>query len=341
MQTVIITGANSQSALAFCEYFKEKTNYHLVGLARCSRQKFPIDNHYDTVYPFCLKLFDYKGLLLKYKPSLFINCAGYSFVGDSDENPKACFDQNSQAVLEQLESIRRYTPDCRYANFGSSEEFGNPRVRMQDEKTELKPINAYGQSKVNARNYVQYYRKRHNLYAVQHWTYNFESKRRKESFVLKKIANHLVEVKSQIGNNETPGVLDVGCLLATRDFSHIDDIVIAYSLSLEQVKPKDYVLGSGNSYYIHRLVSNMGKMIGLKLKCYDDNLSKVPHKKTPLFAVKVGGKDHVILQSCKKYFRIEQNRNLQADITQAKRFLDWNPEKDISDILKSLLTENE
>ena len=107
---------------------------------------------------------------------------------------------NCMAVLYQLEAIRKFAPNCRYYNAGSSEEFGDVSYAPQNEAHPLRPRSPYGSSKAAARHLVKVYRDSYSIYAIQGWLFNHEGTRRGEEFVdissLELIVPNLTKLKS-------------------------------------------------------------------------------------------------------------------------------------------------
>ena len=116
----------------------------------------------------------------------FINFAAQSFVAGSWKYPIQTWETDSNAVLHILESIRRFSPHCRFYNAGSSEEFGDVIITPQNEEHPLRPQSPYGAAKCAARHIVRVYAKSYGLYAVQGWLFNHEGTRRGLDFVTRK-----------------------------------------------------------------------------------------------------------------------------------------------------------
>lgn len=338
MKTVIVAGATSQAGLSFCELLKDK-NLKIVAAVRNSNSPFleNIENIVDSVQIFDLHdSYSINSLISGEKPDYFINAAAASFVGSSNSFPNLHFESNLHAVLYQLEAIRLIHPSCRYVNFGSSEEFDTEHL-IQKEKTLSKPRNFYGLSKSCAHEYVKMYRDVYDLYAVQNWSYNFESKFRSESFVLKKIAKGIQKIKKAMEHGETVKPLYLGNLLSSRDFSHADDVVEAYWMTLNQDSPKDYIISSGDSNKIITILIKFLNFLNIDFYVKESNLEKDPRKgKRNIPIVFCGASDEPIIYSSHKFYR-EEAFSLIGDNSLIKRELGWEPKKSIDSIISDLL----
>ena len=117
-------------------------------------------------------------LLDKVQPDEVYNLAAQSFVGDSWQIPEETFLITAVGVLKCLEAIRKYQPSCRFYNAGSSEQFGDVQMEMQNETHPFRPRSPYGAAKCAAHHIVKVYRESYGLYAVQGLLFNHESERR-------------------------------------------------------------------------------------------------------------------------------------------------------------------
>ena len=184
--TVIVTGITGQDGSHMVDYLLENTDYHVVGTAR--RLSVPnhdnidhIDNErFKKVYFDLTDNESVQNIVEKYKPKYFINLAAQSFVAASWDIPVATWNANATGVLYILEAIRKFSPETRFYNAGTSEEFGDVQYSPQDEKHQLRPRSPYGAAKAAARHLVKVYRDSYDIYAVQGWLFNHEGTRRGE-----------------------------------------------------------------------------------------------------------------------------------------------------------------
>jgi GDPmannose 4,6-dehydratase len=260
MKKVIVTGVTGQVGSYMVDFLLENTDYEIYGAIR----RLSVPNHKniehidsDRFHLIEMDLTDEHNIFTvvqDIKPDYFINFAANSFVGNSWKMPINHFDVNALGVMRQLESIRKICPKCRYYNAGSSEEFGDVMYSPQDLKHPPRPRSPYGASKVAARQIVKVWRDSYDLYAVQGYLFNHESERRGEEFVTRKITKSVARIKKAIDNGEDFEPLELGNMNAKRDWSHAEDFVVAVWLMLNQDKPKDYLLASGETHTVREFV---------------------------------------------------------------------------------------
>lgn len=271
MKKVIITGCTGQDGSFMADYLLNTTDHLIVaGIRRLS-----VSNHKNIKhlldYP-RFKLIDLditdsqniEQVIREEQPDYFINFAANSFVGTSWKMPVNHMFTNCMAVLYQLEAIRKFAPNCRYYNAGSSEEWGDVDYSPQDEKHPLKPRSPYGASKVAARMLVKVYRESYDLYAIQGWLLNHEGTRRGEEFVTRKISKAVARIKYAIENRQHFEPLKLGNLDAKRDWSDAEDFMVGVWMMLNQESPKEYVLSSNETHSIREFVELAFEAAGLR-----------------------------------------------------------------------------
>jgi GDPmannose 4,6-dehydratase len=266
-KTAIVTGATGQTGSYMCELLLS-IGYTVIAATRRTSQA--IHSNLDRCFEldkdarkrgvgplFYIREFDLndphsiESLVRHYQPELFINLGAQTFVADSWNSPVNHFNCNALGVLHCLESIRKHSPDTKFYNAGSSEEFGDVVESPQNEDHPLRPRSPYGAAKAAARHLVKVYRESYDLYAVQGILFNHESPRRQDYFVTRKITSHLAKMK--LGLTEEP--LELGNLEARRDWTDARDMVKGIWLMLNQDKPKDYVLASGKTRSVEEFVN--------------------------------------------------------------------------------------
>jgi GDPmannose 4,6-dehydratase len=267
-KNVIVTGVTGQDGSLMVDYLLKNTDYKIYGTAR----RLSVKNHDNILHlegeeDFSLINMDLndahsiRDIIIKYKPDYFINFAAQSFVAGSWEYPIQTWVTDSDAVLHILESIRRFAPQCRFYNAGSSEEFGDVVYSPQNENHPLRPQSPYGAAKCAARHIVRVYRESYGLYAIQGWLFNHEGPRRGLDFVTRKITNTIGQIKSARDSNDLPldkkypiPVLSLGNLEAKRDWSDAEDFMEGVWLMLNQNDCAEYVLASGETHTIREFL---------------------------------------------------------------------------------------
>lgn len=260
MKKVIITGVTGQVGSYMVDFLLKNTDYKIFGAIR----RLSVPNHQNISHiddpRFELIEMDLtdepsiSSCVHEIDPDYFINFAANSFVGNSWKMPINHFDVNALGVMRQLEAIRKFCPNCRYYNAGSSEEFGDVAYSPQDLKHPSRPRSPYGAAKVAARQIVKVWRDSYDLYAVQGYLFNHESERRGEEFVTRKITKAVARIKKSIESEENFKPLELGNMNAKRDWSHAEDFVEAVWLMMNQENPKDYLLASGETHTVREFV---------------------------------------------------------------------------------------
>ena len=283
---VFISGVTGQDGSLMVDYLLKTTDFLIIGGAR----RLSVYNHGNIEHissdRFILVNFDLSDsqnislVVQKLQPDYFINFAAQSFVASSWDFPRQTWDVNTTAVLDILESIRRYKPTCRFYQAGSSEEFGNVSYSPQDENHPLKPRSPYGASKAASRHLVKVYRESYNLFAVQGWLFNHEGVRRGEEFVTRKITKTIANIYSLYKQGKEFKPLELGNVNSLRDWSDADDFVEGVWMMLNQDVynknyeglPKDYVLSSGETHSIKEFLENVFNVLEIGVKWVGDDL---------------------------------------------------------------------
>lgn len=228
-KTAIITGINGQLGQYMAKYLLDNhPDIRVVGTQRHkSYDAQPLLFPRDKVTIDLMDLSDahsIESLIVKYKPEFFVNTAANAFVGESWAVPAQHFEINALAVLHQLEAIRKHSPHTRYFNMGTSEEFGATEKSFLNESSPASPRSPYGASKVAARQIVKVWRESYGLYAIQGWTFNFESEIRGEKYVTRKVTKGVARIAKAIveGNSFEP--IELGNVDSHRSWQHAEDV---------------------------------------------------------------------------------------------------------------------
>lgn len=184
-------------------------------------------------------------LLRKIMPKEIYHLAGQSHVGLSFEIPEVTCDENGMAVLGLLEIVRDLGYPVRFYHAASSEIFGRPVNAPQDEQTPFNPVNPYGAAKAFATQLCRIYRDSYGIYACSGIAYNHESPRRGENFVTRKISRAAARIKRGLQSELALGNLD-----ARRDWGYAPEYVEGMWRILQQDKPSDFVLATGETHSI-------------------------------------------------------------------------------------------
>ncbi len=183
------------------------------------------------------------------RPDEVYNLAAQSFVPTSWNQPVLTGDITALGVTRMLDAIRSTKPDVRFYQASSSEMFGKVQEVPQTEKTPFYPRSPYGVAKVYGHWITVNYRESYNLYACSGILFNHESPRRGLEFVTRKVTYHAAMIKLGLAHE-----VRIGNLEAQRDWGFAGDYVQAMWLMLQQDTPEDYVIATGRTHTVQRLL---------------------------------------------------------------------------------------
>lgn len=351
----VVTGVTGQDGSLMVDYLLDNTDTLIFGGVR----RLSVYNHknIEHIHHERFKLINFdltdphsiSRVIEKIKPEYFINFAAQSFVGGSWDFPIQTWETNATAVLNILEAIRLYKPDCRLYQAGSSEEFGNVIYTPQDEEHPLRPRSPYGASKAASRQLIKVYRDSYNLYAIQGWLFNHEGPRRGQEFVTQKIIKKAVKIKKAIDAKLEFDPLELGNIYATRDWSDAEDFVDGVWRMLNQDiynknyenRPQEYVLASGEQHSIKEFVERVFEKLNIKGEW------KYVGEKNDLNEVyikNINGTEKCLIKIDPSLYRPAEVNALLGNPSKANTELGWEKqvsfEKLIDKMIKSALDEN-
>lgn len=242
----------------------------------------------------------------KVKPDECYHLAAQSFVSYSFEDEFSTINTNINGTHYILSAIKQRSPKCRFYFAGSSEMFGRVKETPQNENTLFHPRSPYGISKVAGFDLTRNYREAYGLYATNGILFNHESPRRGFEFVTRKISNAVAKIK--LGLVEE---LRLGNLKAKRDWGFAKDYVEAMWLMLQQGKPDDYVIATGESHSIEEFVELAFNYTGLNWH------------------------DYVVIDQ--KFYRPAEVYELRGDYSKAKKILNWQPRVEFEELVKMMV----
>ena len=272
MKTAAITGITGQDGSYLAELLLEK-GYRVLGLYRRTsmEDRHRFDNIREILNHPNLKLVeadvtDYFSLQNLFKKNIineFYNLAAQSHVGTSFISPETTHQINSTGVLNCLEVIRSLSPNTRFYQASTSELYGDNTNAPQNENTTFQPVSPYACSKLCAHNFVINYRKAYGLHASCGILFNHESPRRGEKFVTRKVTKAAARIKLGLQDK-----LELGNLHSMRDWGYAKEYVEGMWMMLQQDKPDDYVLATGETHTIQELVEYAFELAGLDWQKY-------------------------------------------------------------------------
>ncbi len=339
-KVVIITGVTGQAGSYFSDFLLEK-DFKVVGTIRRLSVKNHkniehINNENFTLEPMDLgDVHSINSLVEKYEPDYFINCAANSFVGSSWQLPEQHIEYNTLGVLRQLEAIRRFSPHTKYYNFGSSEEFGDVQYSPQDESHPPRARSPYGASKIAARQLIKVYRESYELYAIQGWNFNYESERRGEEFVTRKITQNVARISKAYGQAKPFESLKLGNINSQRDWSHALDFVDGIWKMLNQDKhkilygdePKEYVLSSGETHTIKEFVEKSFAVAKIEGRWEGEGLDE------KYVEIHNGS---ILVEIDPKFYRPAEVDLLLGGSTKAREELGWEPKVSFNELVEKM-----
>ncbi|MBO1578125.1 GDP-mannose 4,6-dehydratase [Bacillus sp. XF8] len=267
MKKALITGITGQDGSYLAELLINK-GYQVYGLKR--RTATPnysnISNILDKIELIPGDLSDLSSLIHAVKiaePDEVYNLAAQSFVGDSWTQSIYTSNVTAIGVINMLEAVRLIKPDARFYQASSSEMFGKVVETPQTEQTPFYPRSPYGVAKVYGHWITVNYRESYNMFTCSGILFNHESPRRGLEFVTRKITDGVAKIKLGLQNELRLGNLD-----AKRDWGFAGDYVEAMWLMLQNERPDDYIVATGETHTVQEFVEIAFQHAGLNWKEY-------------------------------------------------------------------------
>lgn len=264
MKKAFVTGITGQDGSYLAELLLEK-GYQVYGLTRrTSTQNFERIKsiiHNPNLELISGDLIDQHSLtyaIQKVQPDEVYNLAAQSFVQASWEQPVLTAEFTALGVTKILEAVRFAAPNAKFYQASSSEMFGKVVEVPQTEATPFYPRSPYGVAKVYGHWITVNYRESFDMFAVSGILFNHESPRRGLEFVTRKIANSIARIK--LGKQQ---YLELGNLDSKRDWGYAKDYVEAMWLMLQQEKPEDFVIATGETHSVREFLELACSSAGL------------------------------------------------------------------------------
>ena len=332
-KTAVITGITGQDGSYLSEFLLAK-NYRVIGVMR----RASVDtterlkgNPVELVEGDVTDYASMSGIIAKYQPDELYNLAAQSHVATSFEQPHLTFQVNAGGVLNILEAVRVHSPKTKVYQASTSEMFGNNYFgklnhekdksiddfnfeRFQNETTPFAARSPYGAAKIAAHNLVQVYRDSYGLFACSGILFNHESPRRGDNFVTRKITKYVSSIYWQrnfFGKNRPEEKLYLGNLQAKRDWGFAGDYVEAMWLMLQQEKPEDFVIATGETHSVEEFLIEAFGLVGLDYR------------------------DYVVIDP--KFYRPAEVNLLLGDAGKAKHKLGWSPKTSFKQLVKLMV----
>jgi len=320
MKKVLITGITGQDGSYLAELLLKK-GYVVHGLVRRSStfNRERIEHlygdfcHEDKLFLHYGDLADYisiVNLIKKIKPDEIYNLGAQSHVAVSYEIPYYTAQATGLGILNVLEAVRILELDCKIYQASTSELFkGSPNTVPQDENTVFDPVSPYGVAKLYAHQLCKVYREAYKMFISCGILFNHESERRGKNFVTRKIT---VAVGNILKGKQKE--LNLGNLEAKRDWGYAPEYVEGMWKMLQQKKPDDYVLATGETHTIREFCKEAFKLVGLDYKDY--------------------------VKFDKRHIRPNEVDLLCGNASKAKKKLGWSPKIKFKKLVK-IMVEND
>ena len=257
------------------------------------------------------------------QPDEIYNLGAQSHVAVSFESPEYTADTVGLGALRILEAIRisGLEKKTRYYQASTSELFGKVQEVPQSETTPFYPRSPYAAAKLYAYWITINYREAYDIYACNGILFNHESPIRGETFVTRKITRALARIK--LGLQER---LYLGNIDAKRDWGHAKDYVEMQWLMLQQDKPEDYTISTGEQHTVREFIEVVAKELGMDIKWQGSGVNE-----------KGKWKDKTVISIDQCYFRPTEVETLLGDSTKAKNKLGWAPKITFTELVKEMV----
>ena len=271
MKRALISGITGQDGSYLAEFLLAK-GYEVHGIVRRVAIEDPVHRLFrilsvkDRLHLHAASLESLPSLyrvLHTVRPDECYHLAAQSFVAYSFEDEFSTLNANINGTHHMLAAIRDVVPQCRFYFAASSEMFGNAEQSPQTEATPFYPRSAYGISKVAGYHLTRNYRQAYSIFACNGILYNHESPRRGYEFVTRKITSHAARIRLGLAKELRLGNLD-----AKRDWGHSADYVEAMWLMLQQDKPDDYIVATGEQHSVREFAEAAFSHVGLDYRQY-------------------------------------------------------------------------
>ena len=324
MKRALITGITGQDGSYLAEFLMKK-GYEVHGIKRraSSFNTARVDHLYRDPHEEDVRFFMHYGdltdstnlirIIQETQPEEIYNLAAQSHVKVSFETPEYTANVDALGTLRLLEAIRilKLEKKTRFYQASTSELYGKVQEIPQKETTPFYPRSPYAVAKLYAYWITINYREAYGIYACNGILFNHESPVRGETFVTRKITRALARLKTGLS-----GILHIGNLDARRDWGHARDYVEMQWLMLQQDKPEDYVIATGEHYSVREFIEIAARQLDLSIRWVGEGIDeKGINEETEQIMVAVDP----------QYFRPTEVQDLLGDAGKARKKLGWKP----------------
>jgi len=311
----LITGVTGQDGSYLARYLLEK-DYRVFGTyRRLSTPNFwrlQYIGIFDNIELIPIDLVDSSSIIEAVKmsqPDEIYHLAAQSFVGASFGQPLGAGEITGLGVAQVLEAIRHVNPKIKFYNASTSELFGNGGNEVQSVDTPFEPASPYAAAKLYGHWMTRIYREAYKIFACNGILFNHESPVRGLEFVTRKISNAVARISLGLSDELSLGNMD-----SKRDWGYAPEYVESMWLILQQDKPDDYVIATGESHSVGEFAELAFKTVGLDYKKY----------------VKTG----------EGFLRPLDVGALKGDYSKARKILGWEPKTKFTDLVEIMVKED-
>jgi GDPmannose 4,6-dehydratase len=346
IKKALVTGITGQDGAYLAEFLLNK-GYEVHGLRRRSSSfnTGRIDHLYQDVHEANARLFLHYGdmtdtssltrIIKMIEPDEIYNLAAQSHVMVSFEEPEYTANSDALGALRVLEAIRLLglSDKTRFYQASTSELYGLVQEVPQRETTPFYPRSPYAVAKLYAYWITINYREAYGIYACNGILFNHESPLRGETFVTRKITRALSQIKLGLQD-----CLYIGNLDAKRDWGHAKDYVEMQWLMLQQDKPKDFVIATGEQYSVKDFINFAAKELDMKISWSGQGINEKGFWAN--MPSELGDCQKPIVVVDPRYFRPTEVESLLGDASQAKEQLGWEPRIAFEDLVSEMVRED-
>lgn len=335
MKKALITGVTGQDGSYLSQLLLEK-GYEVHGVKRRSSlfNTARIDHLYQDPHCPGANFFLHYGdmtdglslvqIMQQVQPDEVYNLAAQSHVQVSFEQPEYTADTDALGVLRLLEAIRiiGLEKTTKFYQASTSELYGLVQEIPQRESTPFYPRSPYAVAKLYGYWIVVNYREAYNMFACNGVLFNHESPVRGETFVTRKISRGLCRIKAGLQDQILLGNLD-----AQRDWGHARDYVEMQWRMLQQDRPSDYVIATGEQRSVREFVCRCAELLDMDLRWSGIGLSEMAKN----------SRGRVVVAVDPRYFRPAEVDTLLGDNTKARKELGWAPHTSFDDLVREMI----
>ena len=333
MKTALITGITGQDGSFLAEFLLDK-GYDVHGTIRRSSVDFReriahLEGrpHFHLHYADLGDSMSIMQVIMKVRPDEVYNLAAQSHVQVSFDSPEFTADVDATGVLRVLEAVRLcgLAKTCRIYQASTSELYGKVEEVPQNENTPFHPYSPYAVAKLYGYWIVKEYREAYGMFCCSGILFNHESERRGETFVTRKIT--LAASRIAQGKQDK---LYLGNLSSLRDWGYAKDYVECMWLILQNNKPEDFVIATGEQHSVREFCQLAFHYVGIELEFQGEGEDEKGIDKAT---------GRVIVEVSPDFYRPTDVVNLWGDPSKAKRELGWNPTKTTFEQLVKIMVD--